>query len=70
MIDMQREVHAWVDKHNTVPEVRWAIVYAHASIESLTKPDGIDDPYELAVWQARLPLIKTKALILGTQLRN
>lgn len=68
MIDMQREVHAWVDMHDTAPEVRWAITYAHAAIASLTKPGGIDDPHELAVWQARLPLIKTKALIMGVQL--
>jgi len=64
-VDYEREVTAWIAKHNTIPEVRWALTHAHACINTLTGDNCVNDPYELAVWQARLPLLKAKALLLG-----
>lgn len=67
-MDYEHEVVRWLAKHNTIPEVRWAFVQANACITTLTVPHGINDPYELAVWQARLPLLKAKALLLGVSM--
>lgn len=64
-MDYEHEVVRWCDKHNTIPEVRWALTQANICIDSLAGDDYINDPYELAVWQARLPLLKAKALLLG-----
>lgn len=64
-MDYEHEVTAWVAKHNTTPEVRWALVQAKLCIDSLAGDDYINDPYELAVWRARQPLLKAKALLLG-----
>lgn len=64
-MDYDHEVLRWVDKHTTPVEIKWAIHMANASINTLTAPFGIIDDYELAVWRARLPLLRTKALLLG-----
>ena len=61
----EQEVVKWCDKHNTIPEVTWAISQAHGCINTLKNNIYANDPYELAVWQARLPILKAKALLLG-----
>lgn len=64
----KHDVEGWVAKHRTEGELRWALTVGNAAIKSLLHPDSVDDPYELAVWRARMPLLKAKALLLGVSL--
>lgn len=64
-MDYERDVKGWCAKHITEPEVRWALAQARTCITLMSRLNGIVDPYELAVWRARLPILKTKALLLG-----
>ena len=61
----EQEVVRWCDKHNTIREVSWAIAQTKACINTLEGDIYVNDPYALAVWHARLSILKAKALLLG-----